>query len=107
MEEVEHLKHLKRIIQRNGTIGKALDECAEYEKIGTVEECRQAREKQRQKKVVRQHEEPTDEEIKELIDLGFCNGNVIRCPNCNEYIVIDKLKYCMECGQRLDLGDTD
>lgn len=54
------------------------------------------------KKVIRQHEEPTEEEIKELADLNFCGGDVIRCPNCNEYIVVDRLKYCMECGQRLD-----
>lgn len=55
LEEVEHMKTLKRIIQRNGTIGKALDECAEYEEIGTVEECREARERQRGKKVKKQN----------------------------------------------------
>lgn len=61
--------------------------------------------KQIPEKVIRQHEEPADEEARELVDLGFCGGDVIRCPNCNEYIVIDKLKYCMECGQRLDWNE--
>lgn len=59
-------------------------------------------EKQIPKKVIRQRKEPTDKEWEELADLGFCGSDVIRCPNCNEFIVIDKLKYCMECGQHLD-----
>ena len=61
-----------------------------------------ALEKQIPKKPIKQHEEPTDEEAKELVDLGFCGGDVIRCPNCNEYIVVNELKHCMECGQTLD-----
>ncbi len=49
----------------------------------------QASGKQIPKKIIRRKEVSTDEEAKELIDLGFCGGDVIRCPNCNEYIVID------------------
>lgn len=48
-EEIEHFKTLARIIRRHGTIGKALDTCAEYETIGTLEECREARERQQEK----------------------------------------------------------
>lgn len=48
-EEIEHFKTLARIIRRHGTIGKALDTCAEYEAIGTLEECREARERQQEK----------------------------------------------------------
>lgn len=54
------------------------------------------------KKIIKQQEEPTDKEIEELADLGFCGGEVMRCPSCHEYIVINNMKYCMECGQRLD-----
>lgn len=54
------------------------------------------------KKIIKQREEPTEEEIKELADLGFYGGEIIRCPNCHEYIAITAMKYCMECGQRLD-----
>lgn len=41
-KEIEHFKSLARIIRRHGTISKALDACAEYEKLGTLEEVRAA-----------------------------------------------------------------
>ena len=61
--------------------------------------------KQTPKKPIKQHEEHTEKEWEELSDLGFGCGDVMRCPNCNEYVVIDKLKYCMECGQALNWND--
>lgn len=86
----------------------SIEEIQQYRAIGTVEECREAMERQRAKKLIIQKEEPTDKEIEELLDLGFRGEGVVRrCPNCNEYIVIDKLKYCMDCGQALDWSDTD
>lgn len=114
MTENEAIKELKAqietaesIISYNTDFEPKHDNSVLKNKIKTAEMGISALEKQIPKKVVKQHEEPTDDEIKELIDLGFCGGDVIRCPNCNEYIVIDKLKYCMECGQRLDWSDAD
>lgn len=87
-EEIAHMKSLKRIIQRNGTIGKALDEGAEYEAIGTVEECREAREKQI----------PVKPE-KILLHGGFG----YECKNCGNNLPVRLyMKYCLWCGQRLE-----
>lgn len=94
LEEVEHMKTLKRIIQRNGTIGKALDECAEYEEIGTVDECRKAMERQVAKK-------PTKDEY-----------NHDCCPNCGWIVYQDEwggryLPHCENCGQAIDFGGVN
>lgn len=94
LEEVEHMKTLKRIIQRNGTIGKALDECAEYEEIGTVDECRKAMEKQKAKN-------PTKDEY-----------NHDCCPNCGWIVYQDEwggryLQHCENCGQAIDFGGVN
>lgn len=75
----------------------------QYREIGTVEECREAREKQKPKA-------PKDElKIKPVID---CNGAYVDadttvyllCPNCGEMVGIDENvdKFCRECGQAID-----
>lgn len=115
LEEVEHMKTLKRIIQRNGTIGKALDECAEYEEIGTVDECRKAMEKQKAKKPIL----CMNERSGMFVDYADGHGehktqmnNWWRCPCCNSVVGqrvivhkhIDdqrKKKFCEKCGQSI------
>lgn len=100
LEEVAHMKSLKMIIQRNGTIGKILEECAEYEAIGTVEECRKAMEKQKAKK-------PTYEGD------GYADGELVYdtwiCPNCGEHYETDydDYIYCPNCGQAIDLSEVN
>ena len=75
----------------------------QYREIGTVEECREAREKQKPKA-------PKDElKINPVID---CNGAYVDadatvyllCPNCGEMVGIDENvdKFCRECGQAID-----
>lgn len=83
----------------------------EYEKIGTVEECREALEKQTAKKP-------------EFVDTRFMNNGkhisdgcqlqkCYKCPNCNQHIfhVWDDELYCKYCGQHIDwrdeVGKTD
>lgn len=81
----------------------ALKEIQQYREIGTVEECREAAEKQKPKA-------PKDElKINPVID---CNGAYVDadttvyllCPNCGEMIGIDEScdKFCRECGQAID-----
>ena len=76
---------------------------SEYREIGTVEECREAAEKQKPKK-------PKDRlKINPVID---CNGAYIDadttvyllCPSCGEAVGIDENvdKFCRECGQAID-----
>lgn len=40
------------LVKRHGTIGEMIDECVAYEEIGTVEECRAAVDKRKQKKPI-------------------------------------------------------
>ena len=82
---------------------EALKEVQQYREIGTVEECLEAREKQKPKA-------PKDElKINPVID---CNGAYVDadttvyllCPNCGEMVGIDENvdKFCRECGQAID-----
>ena len=86
-EEIEHMKSLVRIIRCHGTIGKALEVCAEYEAIGTTEECREAVEKQIPMKVTDVH-----------IDEYYCPACGAE-NNCDQGKIGDK--YCPECGQAI------
>ena len=81
---------------------KELEEVQQYREIGTVEECRDAIEKQIPKKIVR---------IK-LRQSEY--GSPLRCPVCesdlipteffNEYGTEsdEKISWCSGCGQKLD-----
>lgn len=70
--------------------GLMMEEVQQYRQIGTVEECRTAREKQIPKK-------PDFTEDKEFA----------LCPCCNCEGLLDKQKYCDNCGQKLDWSDEE
>ena len=64
---------------------KSIEELEEYYAIGTVEECREARERQRGKKYER----------------GI--GKDVRCPVCGTCTTdIFEHRFCTYCGQRLE-----
>ena len=69
----------------------ALEEIQQYREIGTVEERREAVEKQKAEKP-------------EVIDQDF---DYYKCPVCGEYIWstdnINDHKYCLNCGQAVTL----
>lgn len=69
---------------------KALEEIQQYRAIGTVEECREARERQIPKKLI--------------------HGGLYACPNCHTVMLQGafeaKGKCCKECGQVLDWSET-
>lgn len=73
---------------------KALEEVQQYRAIGTVEECREAIEKQKSKK-------PTEQ-----FKLGT-SGRGGKCPSCKQYLdrSVDAM-YC-DCGQKLDWSDEE
>lgn len=70
---------------------KALEEVQQYRQIGTVEECREAVEKQTAKKV---------KSIFQVKDGDSYVGLIGRCPCCGDILEEDTV-YC-DCGQRLD-----
>ena len=64
------------------------EECAEYEEIGTVEECREAMEKQRRKIVKNQYG------TNYVLKAGYC-------PVCGCGVTA-RWDYCQCCGQKLN-----
>lgn len=70
---------------------KALEEIQQYRSIGTVEECREAVERQRAKKFVKYD--------------NCGNKSVVdRCPNCFEIV---NGKYCEYCGQHISREERE
>ena len=89
VEELARAKKYIDLAKKHGTIGKMIDECAEYESIGTAEECRKAVEKQEPKRPI-----DADE------DYGF-----FICPVCRKTIYasddFESHKFCLNCGQAI------
>lgn len=69
---------------------KALEEIQEYRKIGTPEECLAAVEKQTARKVTTNH--------------SWTHYHFF-CPVCN--MEVNDMKYCPNCGQKLDWSDEE
>lgn len=78
---------------------QALEEVQKYREIGSMEECRAAREKQIPKRAY--HISPVDDND---------NANV-ECPECHattDYAVnVIKRGHCWKCGQLLDWSDEE
>ena len=82
---------------------KALEEIQQYREIGTVEECREAVEKQKPKA-------PKDSlKIEPVIDENgaYVDADTtvyLLCPNCREMVGIEDNcdRFCHECGQAID-----
>lgn len=97
LEELARAKKYIDLAKKHGTIGEMIDECAEYESIGTVEECREAVEKQKAKKCV----------------IDSCPDHThYKCPSCGK-IHLSRYKhgcpslgriprFCEYCGQAID-----
>lgn len=69
---------------------KALEEVQKYRKIGTMEECRAAMEKQTARKATTNH--------------SWTHYHFF-CPVCKKEV--NDMKYCPSCGQKLDWRDED
>ena len=100
LEELARVKKYIDLAKKHGTIGEMIDECAEYESIGTVKKFREAIEKQRPKKCI----------------IDSCPDHThYKCPSCGK---IQKTKYdnstfgcilnnCSNCGQALEMEVED
>ncbi len=67
-----------------------LEKLKQYRAIGTVEECRAAVEKQTARKVTTNH--------------SWTHYHFF-CPVCN--MEVNDMKYCPNCGQKLDWSDEE
>lgn len=74
---------------------KSIEEIEEYRKIGTIEECREAVEKQKPKK--------PDYEGDGYDDKGELVYDTWICPNCDKKYEVDyeDYKHCPNCGQAI------
>ena len=74
----------------------ALEKIRQYREIGTVEECREAREKQipkRPKKIINSGVRYTDEYV---------------CPNCEKHFTGTGIAdYCYHCGQAIQWDEKE
>lgn len=78
-------------VDENWAVRTAIEEVQQYRQIGTVEECREAVEKQTAKKV---------KSISPVKDGDSYVCLIGRCPCCGD-ILEENTVYC-DCGQRLD-----
>ncbi len=93
VEEIKRMQKYSALAEKHGTIGKAIEACAEYEEIGTIEECRKAVEK------LAAVCEP--EYLGENTAIG-CRIGRCRCGN----IVRSYHNFCSDCGGGLDWNNV-
>ena len=77
----------------------------EYEEIGTIEECREAVEKQKAKKPIYKHYEDNGEPPH--IKISCPNGCRIQLYPVTDKNLAHEHVYCPKCGQKIDWGDED
>lgn len=93
VEELEAASKYLRLVKMCGTVGRVIEECAEYEEIGTPEECRAAMEKQKRKLVKNPYG------TSYIWKAGYC-------PVCGCGVTA-RWDYCQCCGQKLRWSDYE
>lgn len=99
----EYIKFEDNLVQRGYDLKKLIEmmeEHKQYQEIGTVEECREAVEKQTAKKPDYEGD-------------GYSDGQLVYdtwiCPCCGKRYEVDydDYDYCENCGQHIDWSDDD
>ncbi len=89
-----------------GDIIPKLERLAEYEAIGTVEECREARERQRAKKPFKALEHQKKSGYKHKCPkCGCAVGYVEKTPFRKRVLIEHAAPYCCVCGQKLNWSE--
>lgn len=87
---VEYYNECKKCADEHEQLAEWLEELKQYEQLGTLEEVREAVEKQRAKK-------PKNVETE-----GYRYTDTYRCPTCGgNFSGTGIADYCYHCGQRL------
>ena len=90
--------HCIRCAEEHEQLAEWLEELKAYRAIGTLEECRELKDRLVAKKVSLRH-------VRKFV--GFDDG---KCPTCGESVSRDfdgVDVFCPECGQRLDWSDGE
>lgn len=107
---VEEIKKVVRFLSldNDNRIIEDLELLNKYKFIGTVEECREARERQRAKKPVQGEPFSLIDSVKvgrrwkEVRKTSYGHA----CPNCGKSVAKLNGEYCSKCGQAIDWSDT-
>lgn len=83
----------------------AINELEDYYAIGTVEECREARERQRAKKPIYKHYEDKGEPP--YVKIACPNGCRIQLYPVTEKRLAHEHVFCPKCGQKMDWSDNN
>ena len=100
LQDIRNYRNIVNKTDRN-ELAKIIDEWLEYSKIGTVEECREAVEKQK----------PKQAEHSKWIGINGALYDL--CPTCGTNLCTDsflgeqKENYCGNCGQKLDWSEEE
>lgn len=99
--QIEHSEKLSEVLDSTKNLLKKRENILnKYYAIGTVEECREARERQRAKKV----------KNRKLLRDFHNRPHSVRgdCPNCgSEGLLATNTDYCNACGQKLDWSENN
>ena len=90
--------HCIRCAEEHEQLAEWMEELKAYRAIGTLEECRELKDRLVAKKVSLRH-------VRKFV--GFDDG---KCPTCGESVSRDfdgVDVFCPECGQRLDWSDEE
>lgn len=89
----------EKYAQEHEQLVKWLEDLQQYQKIGTIEECLVAAEKQKPKKPIIENEQTQDCVTEVEWKCPICETNYIETAPCGEF--------CRYCGQRLDWSDIN
>ncbi len=90
MKTIPNDKECVKNIEVLTTIVKILEEVQQYQALGTVEELREAREKQRKKKPI----------LNKTMNIYFC-------PVCERRVNHAHSMFCSGCGQAIDWSEEE
>lgn len=94
----------EELTEAMGMAIKALKEVQQYRQIGTVEECRNAVEKIKQKRVTEKYKSGSPEDIEAYGE----DAIFATCPTCGQLQnILWNSSNCGECGQALDWRAND
>ena len=95
LKEIQLYKDNKLCLVQEDVYSRQCSELDAYKEIGTVEECREAVEKQAAERI--------NYETNAVFNNGFGYYRIGKCPICNScYNSNDEIKYCSKCGKKLD-----